>query len=146
IIRSLKPINPRAIIIMVTNPVDIMTHIAVKESGLSASQVIGSGTLLDTIRLQNLLAQKFNCPRSEVKTYVLGEHGDTQFPLWSQTTVAGKPITALATSESELNTLASAAREQAYEIIRCKGATYYGVASCVTTYCKAIVSDSKATM
>jgi L-lactate dehydrogenase len=143
IINSLKPINPHAILIMVTNPVDIMTHSALKASGLAASQVFGSGTLLDTIRLQNILANTFNCSRTQVATYVLGEHGDSQFPVWSQTTISGKSITNLGLTQPQLDELAASTREQAYEIIRCKGATYYGVASCVTTYCKAIVNDSK---
>ena len=146
IIAELKPhLRPSACIIIVTNPVDLMTKIAVTESGLPAGQVFGSGTLLDTTRLQILIAQTLHIPPNQVSALVIGEHGDSQVPVWSATTVAGEPASQKFSSEQQQD-LARKAMQKAYEIIRCKGATYYGVAWCVATYCHAIINDTKRTV
>lgn len=142
IIQELKPhLKPSAIIIMVTNPVDVMTCIAAHESGLPTNQVFGSGTLLDSVRLQYLLAEKFNVPFNQVRASVIGEHGDAQMVDWDDTIIAGEPSVEKLTKQ-ERTQLAQKTRDKAYEIIRCKGATYYGVATCVAAYCTAIIEDS----
>lgn len=144
IFAQLKPINPEALIIMVTNPVDIMTCLAQKLSGLPHAQVFGSGTLLDSERLRFLLAQKLNISLQSINAYILGEHGDTQFPAWSSADIGGKPITQYpGITQKELDELAETTKKRAYEIIACKGYTAWGVASCVTELCKSIIFDQK---
>ena len=143
IITQLKPIKSSAIIIMVTNPVDILTLHALQLSGLPAHQVIGSGTLLDSIRLRELIATKLHKALSSIDINILGEHGDTQFPAWSSAHIDGAPLANFGISQKELDSFAQQAKDKAYEIIKCKDATFYGIATCVTQLCQAIIQDQK---
>ncbi len=147
IFEQIKPINPNAIVIMVTNPVDILTLYAQELSGLPRNQVFGSGTFLDTQRLRGLLANKFNIAEQSIHTYILGEHGDSQFPAWSCSHIAGIPLLDFPQfNKKNLADLAEQTRQKAYEIIACKGATYYGIAACVAEMCEAIIFDQKYVM
>jgi L-lactate dehydrogenase len=85
----------RCILIVVTNPVDILTQVAVERSGFSADKVLGLGTVLDTLRFRSLLAQEFQVDPRQVSALILGEHGDSMVPVWSTATVNGVPLTSL---------------------------------------------------
>lgn len=144
IIKDLTPLNPQAIIVVVANPLDLLTlHIQNKQV-LPRSHIFGSGTFLDTQRLKFAIAHKFDVAPSAITTYILGEHGDTQFPAWSSTECAGKPILSFANiDQAQLDALAQEAKNKAYEIISCKGYTNYGISMCVATLCQSIIFNQK---
>ncbi len=142
IMRELKPIHQNSIVIMVSNPLDLLTLHAQKESGISKQHIFGTGTFLDTQRLRELIANKLSIACRSIHTYILGEHGDTQFPAWSSSYVAGIPLTTLLT-QNELDALADETKNRASEIISCKGATYWGIATCTATLCESIIYDTK---
>jgi L-lactate dehydrogenase len=147
LIRSIQPINQDAIMIMVTNPVDILTLCAQQYSGLPHKQIFGSGTFLDTQRLHGLLAQKLSVAATSIHAYVVGEHGDSQFALWSSAHVGGISLRHFPQcSQHELDLLEQQTQNKAYEIIACKGATYFGIAACVATMCQTINFDQKTVM
>lgn len=144
IFTAIKPINPQAIVIIVTNPVDIMTYYAQSLSGLSYNQIFGTGTFLDTLRLRGIIAEKINVAQESVDAWIIGEHGDTQCAIWSSAQIAGTPIMQYPTiQEKDLNLMAEMVKNKAYEIITCKGSTYFGIATCVARICEAIVFDQK---
>ncbi len=144
IIEKIKPLNTHAIIIMVSNPLDPLTLLAQEVSGLPRNQVFGTGTFLDSQRLRELVAQKIGINVKSIHAYVLGEHGDTQFPAWSSAHIAGNPLQDfMQCTEKDLDTLAQEAKNKAYEIISCKGATFFGVAACVSAICRTIILDEK---
>ena len=145
IINAISPLKKDAILIMVTNPVDILTHHALKQSTLPKSQVFGSGTILDSMRSRELIASHLGISPRSVNSLILGEHGDSQFPAWSISSIAGIPILEYPNLDRiVLNTLFRQARDLVYQIIKCKGSTYYGVASCVASMCENILYDQKA--
>lgn len=147
IMQQIKPINQNAIIIMVTNPVDVMTLCAQECSGLPKSQVIGSGTFLDSLRLRGLISQKLHIAEQSIHAYILGEHGDSQFVAWSGARIACTPLIDFSgLNKKELNNLEQAARNKAYEIIKCKGSTNFGIAACVAAMCRTIIFDEKFVM
>ncbi len=147
IIRGMMPLNPYAIILMVSNPVDIMTFLAQQISDLPKNQVFGSGTFLDTQRLCGFLAEKIGVSQQSIQAYILGEHGDSQFPAWSSAQIAGIPIIDFPgiTTES-LVQYARETKEKAYEIFDLKGATYYGIGACVAEICENIIFNQKRIM
>ena len=96
------------------------------------------------MRLRGLLAEKLSISVQSIHAYILGEHGETQFPAWSISSISGIPITEFpGLKQNELNKLADKARDRVYEILKYKGSTFYGVASCVTTLCENILFDQK---
>lgn len=136
----MKPIRQDSIMILVANPVDVLTSIAQSLSGLPRHQVFGSGTFLDSSRLRVLLSEKLKVSASSVHVYVLGEHGDSQFVAWQAATVAGKPLLSFPEiQELDLNKVEHEVANKAYEIIKLKGATYYGIGACVASLCEAIL-------
>jgi L-lactate dehydrogenase len=144
---GIKPINPAAIVIMVTNPLDALTTLAQKISGLPHNQVFGTGTFLDTLRLRGIIAEKMSIARQSVHAYVIGEHGDSQLVAWACAEVAGRPIAQYADMQQEnLNVIAQQVIDKAYDIIACKGSTHFGIASCVAHICQAIIFDQKLVM
>lgn len=140
---SIKPLNKDTVVIMVTNPVDVMTWYAQQYLNLPPSHIIGSGTFLDTQRLRGLLSKQINIAEQSIHAYILGEHGDSQFAAWSCARVAGMPLQDFNLDEKKLDNIAKETRNKAYEIIACKGATYYGIASCVTALCRTIIFNQK---
>jgi len=140
IFKEIGQVKPDCIIIIVSNPVDIITHLVQKLSGLSKNQVFGTGTCLDTARLRTILAEKFNIDSSQVEGFMLGEHGDTEFVAWSTVNIEGKFARNLL-SEEEMNQIESDIKNKAYEIIKKKGATYYGIAMVVADIVEAIIFD-----
>jgi L-lactate dehydrogenase len=144
LLQGLQPINPNAIIIMVTNPVDVLTLLAQNTGILPRNQIFGSGTLLDSQRLRGAIGEKLNIAQQSIHIYSLGEHGDSQFVAWSWATVGGVPLSNFkAISVTELDTIALNARKKVYDIIACKGSTSFGIAACVSAYCQNILYDQK---
>lgn len=143
LIHDMKPFKKSSIIIVVSNPVDVLTRYVQEIAGLPQNQVFGSGTLLDTLRLRGLLAEHLSVHPQSVDAYVLGEHGDSQFVPWSLARIGGSPLASFSLNQKTLDALAVTVQNKAYDIIACKGFTAFGVATSVALYCKAITTDSK---
>ena len=136
------------IFLVAANPVDILTYATWKFSGFPAERVIGSGTSLDTARLRQEISTLVGVDARNVHGYILGEHGDTEFPVWSHANIGGLQLAEWLkiddnTTEEALNKVFVKVRDAAYEIISRKGATYYGIASAFTRICQAIFEDQK---
>lgn len=130
------------IFLVATNPLDVMTYLTLKYSGLDSNRVIGSGTTLDTARLRYLISNKINiCPK-DIEAYVIGEHGDSEFVAWSNANIALTGIDFFL-NEEEKNNIEEEVRNSAYEIIKRKGATYYGIGMCLVRITSAILEDKK---
>lgn len=132
----------RGIFLVVTNPMDVMTYLTWKYSGLPSDHVIGSGTVLDSARLRLRVSEKLNLHPKSVHAYQVAEHGDTEFALWSTANVCGQPISTML-SASALAEIEDYARNEAYEIIAKKGATHYGIGVCTTHIINAILNDER---
>ncbi|RJE82807.1 L-lactate dehydrogenase [Paenibacillus sp. 1011MAR3C5] len=132
-----------AILLIASNPVDIMSYRSWKKSGLPAHRVIGSGTLLDSARFRYLIGQKLHIDPRSVHAHIIGEHGDSELPVWSLANVAGTELQLSAVDKDEifLNT-----RDAAYQIIQAKGATYYAIALALDRICTAILDDEGAVL
>lgn len=154
IIKSIAPqiskYAPDAKYILVANPVDVLTYVFIKESGIPANRVVGSGTLLDTARCRTRLAEFFNVNQNQIDANVFGEHGDTSFIAWSMATVAGIPVKEYAQSivNKEVNVKAfdeddvvDYVRKSGGQIIANKGVTNYGIAASVSHLVKSLSSD-----
>lgn len=128
------------IFLVVTNPMDTLTYLVWKYSGLPAEKVIGTGTLLDTARLQQRIAGYLDVNAESVHAYQIGEHGDTEFTLWSLANAGGQKISDLLPSQT-LNDISEFTKNEAYDIIEKKGATYYGIAACVVRILNSILND-----
>ena len=133
------------IFVVVSNPMDVMTYLVWKYSGLPAEQVIGSGTVLDSARLRYEISRKLNTSPKSVHAYQIGEHGDSEFTLWSTADLGGMPISRMLTSDEQAK-ISSETKNKAYEIINRKGATYYGIGACVTDIVNNIVFDERRVM
>ncbi len=140
---------PDAILLIVSNPVDIMTYATLKISGFPSSRVIGSGTVLDTARFRTLLARKLDIDARSVHAYIVGEHGDSELPIWSTANVAGAKLVPNswenlgAAEQKELTTIFEQVKNAAYEIIKRKGYTSYGIGLAVTDIVKAILRSQE---
>ncbi len=138
------------ILLIVSNPVDILTYAAVKLSGLPESRVIGSGTLLDTARLKYALGERLHVDSRSVHSFVIGEHGDSEIVAWSSANVSGIPLHDFCEMrgyfdhDSAMRDIAEDVKNSAYEIIEKKKATYYGIAMSVKRICECIVRDEKS--
>jgi len=153
IVPSVLQHAPQAVLLVVTNPVDIMTHLAAhfaEQFGVQHSRVIGSGTTLDTARFRALLGRHFGVDPHHVHAYVIGEHGDSEVLVWSQATIAGldldefvkvcgKPLNDVERKQIDENV-----RRAAYQIISGKGATYYGIGSAVARIIDVLLHDQRA--
>jgi L-lactate dehydrogenase len=150
IITEIKKYNNDCILLVVTNPVDILTYVTWKLSGFPAVKVIGSGTVLDTARFRFLLGQHAGIDPRNVHAYIIGEHGDTEVAAWSLTNIAGISMEEYCNScnqcEGQLSKykIYDDVRNAAYEIIERKGATYYAVALAVKRIVEAIVRDENS--
>lgn len=140
-------VNPDCILLVVTNPVDILTYVSLRLSGFPASRVIGSGTVLDTARLKYLVGEKLDVDPRNVHSFIIGEHGDSELAVWSGANVSGInledycPICDRCGHMDELYGLHEYVKNSAYEIIRGKGATYYAIAQATKRIVEAIVRD-----
>ena len=128
------------IFLVVSNPMDVLTYYTWKFSGLPAERVIGSGTVLDSARLRQRLASYLNVNPKSIHAYQVGEHGDSEVTLYSTADVGGQKITTLL-SRDVLNGVSEFVRNEAYDIINRKGATYYGIATCVAQILNCIFND-----
>ena len=137
------------IFLIATNPVDVLTYATWKFSGLPKEQIIGTGTSLDSARFRQAIAELLHVDTRNVHGYILGEHGDTEFPVWSHANVAGLQIYEWIKNNPGVNEEALVevffqVRDAAYEIINKKGATFYGIAVSMTRITKAILEDENA--
>lgn len=128
------------IFLVATNPLDVMTYLTFKYSGLPYNQVIGSGTSLDTARLQNIIGKKLCVSPKNVQAYVIGEHGDSEFIPWSNANISLQNIDLLYSHE-ELDEIENEVKNAAYEIINRKGATYYGIGMALVRITNAILGN-----
>lgn len=139
------------IFLVATNPVDILTYAVWKFSGLPKERVIGSGTILDTARFRFLLGEYFNIDSRNVHAYIIGEHGDTELPVWSRGDIACRPISEWMDSDKsykqeDLDQLFINVRDAAYHIIERKGATFYGIAMGLVRLTKAILQNENSVL
>lgn len=138
------------IFLVATNPVDILTYMTWKFSGLPASQVIGSGTILDTARLRYSLGEYFDVDTRNIHAYIMGEHGDSELPVWSHASIGARSIYERINEkpelykEEDLESLFINVRDAAYQIIKQKGATYYGIAMGLVRLTKAILHNENS--
>lgn len=141
---QMKPFKEDAIIIMVTNPVDVMTYFAQQCSGLPANQVFGSGTILDTTRLKDTIAQRAEVAPRSVHAYVIGEHGDSQTIAWSNMAIGGIPVDQVLPLDSdERSEIAEFVRFKADRLNKVKGETSFGIGAVISNICTAITLDER---
>ncbi|MGQ9656437.1 MAG: L-lactate dehydrogenase [Fimbriimonadales bacterium] len=146
ILGSLKGVSlaDDAIILVVSNPVDILTYLAVKESGLPAERVIGLGTVLDTCRFRSFLAEHFGVAATDVDALILGEHGDSMVPAWSCATIAGVPLKDYpGYSKEAMDAVFERTRNSGAEAIRLKGGAGYAVGVSIAQVVNAIALDTR---
>ena len=147
IVDNIKEHNKNALLLVVTNPVDILTYITLQESGFPTSKVIGSGTVLDTARLKEKVGKHLGVDSRNVHSFVIGEHGDSEVAVWSSANVSGIDLDSyyrerhMEFDRSALDRFAAEVMTSAYRIIEAKGATYYGIADSVRRIVSAIVND-----
>ncbi|MCL1971643.1 MAG: L-lactate dehydrogenase [Endomicrobia bacterium] len=157
IIKSVIPkvlkYSPNAVILVVSNPVDILSYAAYKISGKPSGEIIGSGTLLDTTRLVNLLKGLFDVNLRSIYAQVLGEHGETAFPVWSKATVGGVPLEDAFKAfnhnvdyKAELERIFQEVKNRGKEIIKRKGETSYGIGLSMTRISKAVLKNEKSVL
>jgi L-lactate dehydrogenase len=153
IVPSVLRVAPDAILLVVTNPVDIMTHITAeiaREFGVPHTRIIGSGTTLDTARFRTLLARHFGVDPHHVHAYVVGEHGDSEVLVWSQASIAGLTLDEFGDvcgkrlTETDREQIDQNVRRAAYQIIEGKGSTYYGIGSAVARIVDVLLHDQRA--
>ncbi|HJA06086.1 MAG TPA: L-lactate dehydrogenase [Candidatus Mediterraneibacter pullicola] len=148
VISEIKRVGCEGILMIVSNPVDILTHVALRESGFPKERVIGSGTVLDTARLKYLISEKLSVDSRNVHAFIAGEHGDSELAVWSCANIYGIGLEEFAKMkgysdfEEEKEKIYFAVRDSAYEIIDRKGATYYGIGMAAAKIAEAIVRDS----
>jgi L-lactate dehydrogenase len=153
IVGKVKATGTGAILLVATNPVDVMTHITLKLSGFSPERVIGSGTVLDSSRLRFLLGRHCRVDTSNVHAYVIGEHGDSEVPVWSLANIAGVRVAeyyaaAFSGSGGELRKkeIFNEVRDSAYRIIKGKGATYYAIGLALTQIVETLIRDERSVL
>ena len=143
---------PDTILLIATNPVDSLTYAAWRLSGFPARRVIGAGTILDTARLRYLLGARFDVDPRSVHAYIVGEHGDSEVPLWSSATIAGMSIddfcaaTGYTCTEQDRQQIFVQVRDAAYHIIDLKGATYYAIGSGMERIVESILRDQNTVL
>jgi len=148
--KNIKEYCENPIILVLTNPVDIMTAVVQKETGLNKNRVIGSGTVLDTMRLRSMISSNCSISASNAHVYIIGEHGDSEVAVWSQAKIGGVPISAYSREcsnpdrcESCLEGLFEQTKNAAYEIINKKGATNFAIASATAHIVETIIQNEK---
>jgi L-lactate dehydrogenase len=150
IVPSITKYNSGCILLIVTNPLDVMTYAALKLSRFPKNRVIGSGTILDTARLRYLLGERLQVDPRNVHAYIIGEHGDSEVPVWSLANVAGIrlkdycPLCNVPYNQGELNDLFLRVRNAGYDIIKRKGRTFYAVALGMTKIVESIIRNENA--
>ena len=150
IIPEVVKFSPNSILVIVSNPVDILTYIAYKLSGFPSNRVIGSGTVLDTSRLKYILSQRFEVDARNIHTYIMGEHGDSEIATWSLTSIAGMNVdeycdicSEKCDEEMKFN-IHNDVKRAGYNVLEKKGATYYAVALAIKRIVEAILSNENS--
>ncbi len=150
IIPEIAKRNYEGVLLIVANPVDILTYVALKLSGLPENRVLGSGTVLDTARLKYKLGEHLNVDSRSVHAFIVGEHGDSEVAVWSSANVSGIPLDTFGRMRGHYHhsdvteEIAEEVKNSAYEIIAKKHATYYGIAMSVKRICEAISHDERS--
>lgn len=149
IISELDKYAPQAILIIATNPVDILTYVSQKLSSRDSQRIIGTGTLLDTARFRSLLGRYYDVDPRSVHAYILGEHGDSEVPIWSQANIGGKPIlgnTILGKpyNKDSLDRIFDESKNAAYEIIKRKGFTNSAIGVVIARIVEGVLEDEKS--
>jgi L-lactate dehydrogenase len=145
IVPAIAQHNPHGILLVATNPVDVLTYAAWKLSGLPPARVLGSGTILDTARFRFLLSQHFGVDARSVHAHIIGEHGDSEVPVWSLANIGGMRLAdycraqGLPHDSAQMRTIFESTRDAAYRIIERKGATYFAVAAGLMRITQAIL-------
>ncbi len=140
------------LLLVISNPVDVLTYMIQKETGLSASRVIGSGTMLDTGRFRYLLSDHCKVDVRNVHAYIIGEHGDSELPLWSHASLASKPFEEFCEAckhpcgGMNRHKMFESTRDAGIEIIKKKGATFYGIALAAARIAAAVMGDENAVL
>lgn len=142
IVQDVMAAGFEGIFVVVANPVDTLSYITWQASGLPSERVIGSGTVLDSARLKFQLAEQLGVHPKSIHAYQIGEHGDSEFTLWSSGEVGGEKLTSLL-SESTRDEIEHTVRNEAYKIIEKKGATHYGIGACVVQIVSCILNDER---
>ena len=135
--------NKEGILLIASNPVDIMSYFTWKKSGWPINRVIGSGTLLDSARFRYLIGDKLSIDPRSVHAHIIGEHGDSELPLWSLANIAG---TEILLDEEDKQEIFVNTRDAAYQIIQSKGATYYAIALALDRICTAILRNEASVL
>lgn len=144
IVKEVVKLSPHCILLMITNPLDVMTHLAYQVSGLPAGRVIGMGTVLDTARYRSYLARHFNVDARDIDAYVIGEHGETMVPLTANISIKGIPLTTLPTyDETAVSNICGEVLTASGQVIALKGGTVYAPAASACAILEAIVNDSR---
>ncbi len=144
--------NPNGIIVVTTNPVDVLSYVAWKQSGLPSQRVIGSGTILDTARFRYLLSQHFGVDPRSVHAYIVGEHGDSEVPVWSLANIAGMRLQDFCCfqdvkyDQAKMDDIFQQTRDAAYRIIERKGATYYAIGAGLARIVETILRDQSTVL
>ncbi|MBO5305624.1 MAG: L-lactate dehydrogenase, partial [Clostridia bacterium] len=144
--------NREAIILVVTNPVDLLTYYTWKKSGLPAARVIGSGTVLDTARLKSMIGQRLSVDPRNVHSFIIGEHGDSEVPVFSSANISGIDLddfchmAGIENYAEVLYSMFEEVRDSAYRIIEGKGATYYAIAQAVLRITRSIMRDENSVL
>jgi len=152
LIPNIVAANPKGILLIATNPVDALTHYARMLSGFESNRVVGSGTILDTARLRVLLGDHYGVDPQSVHAYIVGEHGDSQVPVWSAARIAGLPLDefcrkrGIAYDKAALDEMALKTRNAYYRIVGQKGATFYGIASGLVRVVRSILRDQNTVL
>ena len=152
IIPEIAKRNCQGILLIVANPVDVLTYAALKLSHFPANRVIGSGTVLDSARFKYLLGEHLQVDSRSIHAFIIGEHGDSEIATWSSANVSGIPIHKICEMRGyidhdyETARIADEVKNSAYEIIDKKGATYYGIGMAVRRICEAIIRDEKSVL
>jgi len=145
VVREVVKYAPECKLMVVTNPVDIMTYVAYKESGFKRNRVFGMGNILDTLRFRSHIAQELNVSREDVRALVIGEHGDSMVPLVESASVSGIPITHLMTKE-QIEKVVNLTITSGSDVIKLKGATTYAPAAVIAIMADAILKDRNRVM
>ncbi|AFH63729.1 L-lactate dehydrogenase [Paenibacillus caseinilyticus] len=143
IIGEVTKVNSHGILLIATNPVDVMSYLSLKKSQWPAHRVIGTGTLLDSARFRYLIGEHLSIDPRSVHAHIIGEHGDSEVPVWSLANVAG---TELGIADEAKEDIFTNTRDAAYQIISAKGATYYAIALAIDRICTAILRDEGAVL
>ncbi|KAH7190955.1 lactate dehydrogenase/glycoside hydrolase [Fusarium oxysporum] len=144
VVETMKPFRSDTILLIVSNPVDLLTSLAYELSGLPTSQVLGSGTFLDSVRLRGLVAMRAGVAANSINIYVVGVHGNPQVVAWSAATVGGVPMNkSIPPKVLDRAELADECKHRSQSIIRVKGATPFGLGSIVSSMCSSILLDKR---